>query len=271
MGPTDTSTPGAPLTDPRSFEAAPKGALPRRSELGEPNYYAILDVEPSATRVELREAFLRLKSTFNAGSAALYSLISEDEARAELQKAETAFRILNDDVARRDYDVKMGFQGAEPFGREAGERLMFMREQVLEAKATAAPAQHFAQSADPTVVKTARSSLPIIKLKAQKTTHEAVVGRYNELITTSDAGDGDLYRRLREAADVTEDDMVDRTKISIAYLRAIEANRFERLPQAVYVKGFLRSYFRYLSVPDAERLVVAFSTRLSEWQANKKS
>ena len=43
------------------------------------------------------------------------------------------------------------------------------------------------------------------------------------------------------------------------------------LPQAVYVKGFLRSYFRYLSVPDAEKLVSAFSARLSDWQANRKA
>jgi cytoskeleton protein RodZ len=59
--------------------------------------------------------------------------------------------------------------------------------------------------------------------------------------------------------------------VSIGYLRAIESNRFDRLPQAVYVKGFLRSYFRYLGVPEAEKLIAAYSQRLIDWQASKKS
>jgi cytoskeleton protein RodZ len=113
--------------------------------------------------------------------------------------------------------------------------------------------------------------LQIIKLKAPKVGSEAMAERFQELMATSDAGDGDLYRRLREAAEVSEDEIVERTKVSVAYIRAIEGNRFDRLPQAVYVKGFLRSYFRYLAVPEAEKLVAAFSARLQDWQANRKS
>ena len=65
--------------------------------------------------------------------------------------------------------------------------------------------------------------------------------------------------------------MQERIKVSIGYLRAIETNRFERLPQAVYVKGFLRSYFRYLDVPESDKLVNAFSARLTDWQSHKKT
>jgi cytoskeleton protein RodZ len=90
------------------------------------------------------------------------------------------------------------------------------------------------------------------------------------MIGAADPGDGDLFKRLRETCEVTEDEICERTKVSIAYVQAIEVNRFDRLPQAVYVKGFLRSYFRYLCVPDAEKLVAAFSARLVDWQANRK-
>lgn len=248
------------------------------------NYYDVLDVDVSASRVEIREAYLRLKSTYSAGSAALYSLISEDEAREQMMRVEEAFRILNDDVQRRDYDRSIGVEaprasrGASARDRDldaaaasldAGlntERLMLMREQARRAYSDASD-----QTSDPTVVRTTRSTLPIIKLKASKAGVSEIEQKLLGLINGSDAGDGDLYKRLREACDVGEDEMQERTKVSIGYLRAIESNRFDRLPQAVYVKGFLRSYFRYLSVPDAEKLIAAYSQRLTDWQASKKS
>lgn len=238
------------------------------------NYYAILDVDPKATRIQVREAFLRLKGAYSAGSAALYSLVSEEDAREQLARAEEAYRVLNDDIARRDYDQKMGFGRAGAQSMElASERLVYMRERELRGSP-----EMWSQSGgfeddmhDPNVVKTTRSTLPIIKLSGVKTTTEEVKARYQEILAASDPGDGDMFKRLREAAEVPEDELIERTKLSISYVRAIEANRFDRLPQAVYVKGFLRSYFRYLNVPDAEKLVNAFSVRLTDWQANKKS
>lgn len=249
--------------------------------LPQANYYAVLDVDPKATRIQVREAFLRIKSAYGAGSAALYSLVSDEDAREQLARAEEAYRVLNDDLARRDYDQKMGFGragGASGFDMGA-ERLVYLRERELAQSGlygvSAQGNQHHHQDGDephdPNVVKTTRSTLPIIKLSGQKTTEGDVKSKYEAIIAAGDPADGDLFKRLREAAEVSEDELVERTKISIAYMRAIESNRFERLPQAVYVKGFLRSYFRYLNVPEAEKLVTAFSVRLMDWQANKKS
>jgi cytoskeleton protein RodZ len=76
---------------------------------------------------------------------------------------------------------------------------------------------------------------------------------------------------LREASGVTEVEICDSTKVSQDYLQAIESNRFERLPQAVFVKGFLRSFCRYLGVPDPEVIVTAFSARLMDWQNTRKA
>ena len=245
---------------------------------GSANYYAVLDVDPKATRIQVREAFLRIKAAYGAGSAALYSLVSEDDAKEQLTRAEEAYRILNDDISRRDYDQKMGYgrAGARSGLDQASERLVYMRDRDQRGapelwSQAGGGFDDEQQPHDPTVVKTTRSTLPIIKLSGSKTTAEEVKGKYQEILAGSDPGDGDMYKRLREAAEVPEDELIERTKLSIAYVRAIEANRFDRLPQAVYVKGFLRSYFRYLNVPDAEKLVNAFSARLIDWQANKKS
>ena len=91
-----------------------------------------------------------------------------------------------------------------------------------------------------------------------------------ELLKESDLGDGVTLQRLRELCEVSEAEMQDRTKISLEYIRSIESNRFERLPQAVYVKGFIRSYLRYLGVKDEEAIIQAFAARLSAWQQGSK-
>lgn len=229
-----------------------------------PNYYRVLDVDPRATRMEIRESYLRLKSTYNAGSAALYSLISEDEAKEQMALVEEAFRVLGDDVARHEFDRRIGL--GKPEAR-AGAALG----DFASVEAAFGGLGTFAVEPDAGTVRTARSTLPIIKLQAHRAGSEDMKQRMQTLVETGDAGDGDLFRRLRELCEVTEDEMQERTKISIGYIQAIEANRFERLPQAVYVKGFLRSYFRYLSAPEAEKMVTAFSARLQDWQTNRKS
>lgn len=247
--------------DPLRPEASP-AATPRPAP--QPTHYRVLDVAANANRMQIREAYLRLKNTYGSGSAALYSLISEEEAAEQMAQVEEAFRVLNDEISRRDYDRLLGIgesgarQGA--LGGDFG----------LGGNADyASPEGEF--GADATTVRTSRQTLPIIKLKANRAGSDEIKDKMQAILDASDPGDGDLFRRLREACEVTEDEMQDRTKISIGYLKAIEGNRFDRLPQAVYVKGFLRSYCRYLCVPDAEKLVTAFAARLSDWQANRKA
>lgn len=232
-----------------------------------PNYYRVLDVDPRATRMEIRESYLRLKSTYNAGSAALYSLISEDEAKEQMALVEEAFRVLNDDNARHEFDRRAGLGKSELRGAQAA----LGDFAAADAFSAVGALGNFGGDADPGTVRTARSTLPIIKLQAHRAGSEDMKLRMQGLLEAGDAGDGDLFRKLRELCEVSEDEMQERTKISVGYIRAIEANRFERLPQAVYVKGFLRSYFRYLCAPEAEKMVAAFSARLQDWQTNRKS
>ncbi|HEX4965003.1 MAG TPA: helix-turn-helix domain-containing protein [Thermoanaerobaculia bacterium] len=62
---------------------------------------------------------------------------------------------------------------------------------------------------------------------------------------------GDWLRRQREMREITLRDIADRTKISLRYLEAMEADRFDLLPAPVFAKGFLREYARYVGLsPD---------------------
>ncbi len=78
-------------------------------------YYEILEVSPTATDKEIQRAYEQAKETFHADSLAIYSLFSEEQVE-EIQGAiEEAYRVLTNEVLRRNYD-QSHFQtvGVEP-------------------------------------------------------------------------------------------------------------------------------------------------------------
>ena len=68
---------------------------------------------------------------------------------------------------------------------------------------------------------------------------------------TESSSFGDWLRRQREMREISLRDIADRTKISLRYLEAMEADRFDLLPAPIFAKGFLREYARYVGLsPD---------------------
>lgn len=65
---------------------------------------------------------------------------------------------------------------------------------------------------------------------------------------------GAYLARAREAKGVSLDEASHVTKIGKTYLAAIEEGHFEKLPNAAYLKGFLRLYANYLGLSGDEML-----------------
>ena len=62
---------------------------------------------------------------------------------------------------------------------------------------------------------------------------------------------GPWLRRQREIREIDLQEIADRTKISVRYLKAMEQDRFDLLPGTVFARGFLREYARYVGLsPD---------------------
>ncbi len=61
---------------------------------------------------------------------------------------------------------------------------------------------------------------------------------------------GEKLRKLRTDSRMTLHDISKATKIQEKYLEFLETGVYEKLPADVYVKGFLRSYARYLNVEE---------------------
>lgn len=72
---------------------------------------------------------------------------------------------------------------------------------------------------------------------------------------------GGELRRARTARHLSLAEISDRTKINSALLRAIEDNRFDRVPPGLFTRGYLRAYARELDLdpePMVERYRAAF-------------
>jgi cytoskeleton protein RodZ len=76
---------------------------------------------------------------------------------------------------------------------------------------------------------------------------------------------GEELRRERELRDVSRDQLVAATRISIRQLEALESGRFEILPAKVFTRGFVRAIAAHLGL-DPERYAAAFSVVYDDWQ-----
>ena len=70
--------------------------------------YEVLDLKPEASPHEIREAYLRIKATYNKDSVALYTLISAEERESTLRQIEEAYDVLSNPDRRREYDHSHG-------------------------------------------------------------------------------------------------------------------------------------------------------------------
>jgi cytoskeletal protein RodZ len=71
---------------------------------------------------------------------------------------------------------------------------------------------------------------------------------------------GDAFRSAREARGLTLSDVAEHIHIRSVYLAAIEAEDWSAIGAPVYVRGFIRTYARFLGL-DAEDLAARFSAQ----------
>jgi len=68
--------------------------------------------------------------------------------------------------------------------------------------------------------------------------------------------------RFRKRAGVSLDDIVQRTKISSRFLRAIEDEQFDQLPGGIFSTSYLRQYAAAIGY-DEEALVAYYSQKVN--------
>jgi cytoskeletal protein RodZ len=76
---------------------------------------------------------------------------------------------------------------------------------------------------------------------------------------------GEHLRQLREAKRMSLAEVSRETRVPIASVERIEADRFDELPGEVFVRGFLRAYAKALDVPADEILARYTASRRVAW------
>jgi len=75
---------------------------------------------------------------------------------------------------------------------------------------------------------------------------------------------GRLLAKVRESRGTSIEEIARATKISMAHLRAIEADAFPDLPALVYTRGFVQELAKYLKL-DAAQVVKTYVRRYRDW------
>lgn len=83
------------------------------------------------------------------------------------------------------------------------------------------------------------------------------INRRNNVLeeVTALEGIGPILKRVREEKNISLEEIAEATKIRVKYLEAIENEQFDLLPGAVYAKGFVNTYIRYLNIGDWPEVV----------------
>jgi Uncharacterized protein conserved in bacteria len=74
-------------------------------------------------------------------------------------------------------------------------------------------------------------------------------------------GVGATLRSIREARRISLSDASQRLKFSVRQIEALESEHWERLPNGVSLRGFVRNYARYLEA-DVDAVLVLFDSQV---------
>jgi hypothetical protein len=203
-------------------------------------HYDLLEVGVEATRQQVEEAYRRMMAVFDPDSPAIYSLYSEEERRDVIERIQEAYRILSTFRSRREYNQWLVEEGILPRlprtlpDRETRPLSLVPRPAASDAVDVMAP--------------------PVD----------------GELFTADGPLSGAALRRMRLGRGLSLDDLAQTLRITRAYLQAIEADDFDRLPPEVYLRGFVRAYARALKL-DEDLWVGGYLTGYRRWREEQQS
>ncbi|HIJ55931.1 MAG TPA: DnaJ domain-containing protein [Deltaproteobacteria bacterium] len=205
-------------------------------------YYEILDIPVQATPFEIRQAYKSALAIYNEDSLATYSFFSELERQEVLKRIEEAFLILTDQDKRADYD----------------------RQLIHDGKIAAAAVEK----------KEKKKAVPLFQTKnvveknalfkrIQDRIRETDVKGIAEGMLSKDLISGSDLRNLRESVGIGIEEIYEVTRITASTLKAIEQDEYDKLPTAIYLKNFLKSYAEILQV-DSEKIIAGYMKNLSQ-------
>jgi flagellar biosynthesis protein FlhG len=86
--------------------------------------------------------------------------------------------------------------------------------------------------------------------------------RIREILSQQKISGADL-KAIRNELGVAIENIHQETKIRIDYLNGIEENNIDKLPAAVYLKGFIKAYLKCLCIEPADEISARYMSGLA--------
>ncbi|MEN6620647.1 MAG: helix-turn-helix domain-containing protein [Smithella sp.] len=206
------------------------------------NYYEMLDLKPDAAVFEIRQAYNTALQVYQADSLTSYSFFSPDERKTILNLLEKAYLTLINEKSRRDYDKEL-----------IGSGLIDEIEKKPLVKASVS------------IFDINRDSGRTVNLK--NITHglrEKIVGNelIKEILSQEHISGPDLVK-IRTELDIPLEQIAQETKIRLDFLHSIEKDDIKAFPAPIFLKGFIKSYLKCLSLEPADEICRKYMNRNS--------
>jgi flagellar biosynthesis protein FlhG len=220
--------------------------VPKRTE--DQSLYEVLEIGPGASDEDIRRAYKRAREMYAPESMVVCGLFSPERLAVVQSRIEEAYESLLDPDKRKAHDLKLFPEGvpARPTPTPAQGITNNPKNDRPSGSHPSVDARHAGGTPDkddPTPVKIEVPPEPPVLPDTEIT--------------------GEILKQLREARSIELLDISQRTKISVAHLRAIEEERWDAMPAPVYLRGFLVEFARFL------RLDVGQVTRTFMARANR--
>ena len=175
-----------------------------------PDYYALFQISPEARQIDIINAYRHAKLAYQQDSLAMYSLFSEQELENIQAQIEEAYSVLSDPEQRDSYDaLYLQADGHADQSSALGENVIPLRKRITD---------HFR--------------------------HIGPAHKLGEI----DICTGKALREIREAKNISLEDIAEYTNISTRYLQAIEDENAEAFPESIYLKSYVQQYAREIGL-----------------------
>jgi len=202
--------------------------------LAEQSLYEILEIPRDASPDEVAKAYERAKALYGPGSLATYTLMPPEEAALLTRRIEEARSVLSDPTTRADYDAHLSTAAggareirSPPAGGAAHLPPIIPPVRTPAPGGETRPPAEAPPAPAPPAAPPPRAPPPFSHPEGAPWT-------------------GEVLRRARESRGLTLPQLSERTKITRHHLENVEADRHDRLPAPVYLRGMLMSIAKEL-------------------------
>jgi len=194
------------------------------------NHYELLEISADASPLEIRRAYKKTFDLYQDESIASYSFFSEEERKEILSRLEEAYLALINPEIRAAYD-----QGLIDLG------LLEEKNQYQDKMKVPIPIYDF---------KKIHLDMPKPMKRQEELKRRVTENPVIQNILAQDTIAGADLKMIRSEMEVSLEEIAQETNIRFDMLLAIEEEKREIFLPEVYMKGFLKSYARYLQLDE---------------------